>query len=496
MMHQQKNKLFCAGSALLLLLSLAGIPVSAEETERETFTEDKLTYQFVDGGVQVVSADQTVTKVTVPDAVRGEKVVSIGEGAFQQCEKLTQVKLPDTLTEIQNGAFYYCFALESVDIPDSVTEIGSFAFSNCWALRNVTLPQDLTVLADHVFYYDIGLEEVTLPPHLEELGALALANCISLHTVHVPESLRTIQDGAFISCASLKSFDIAEGNGSYATDENGILFSADFSKLVLYPAGIKDDTYTVPDGTAEIAGSAFAGALSLKEVTLPDSVTAIGSGAFADCAALTTLLYPPKVPDIQAGMFLHCSSLSQFIIPSSVISIETNAFYGCSALTEITIPESVRQIGAWAFFDCTGLKTVHVPDSVKSIGEEAFGYRTNENAKDKNTARIRQEGFVLSGSAKSTAKQYAEQYSVLFRMTGLNPEVTAWAVVFGIFAVMIVILVLMIRHSKKNPPKPHDDEPVSDPDYTSILAGEDDSTAASDAESADSQSGNQDSDAE
>ena len=46
------------------------------------------------------------------------------------CEKLREMKLPNTLTKIEEGTFEGCRALEEVTLPYSVTEIGYDAFSN------------------------------------------------------------------------------------------------------------------------------------------------------------------------------------------------------------------------------------------------------------------------------------------------------------------------------------------------------------------------------
>lgn len=44
--------------------------------------------------------------------------------AFEGCESITNIDLPEGVTSIEEGAFAGCKSLQSIYIPDSVTEIG------------------------------------------------------------------------------------------------------------------------------------------------------------------------------------------------------------------------------------------------------------------------------------------------------------------------------------------------------------------------------------
>ena len=57
--------------------------------------------------------------------------------AFEFCDRLTNIMIPDSVTSIGDVAFYGCSSLTSATIPDSVTSIGRGAFDSCGSLTDV-----------------------------------------------------------------------------------------------------------------------------------------------------------------------------------------------------------------------------------------------------------------------------------------------------------------------------------------------------------------------
>ena len=180
----------------------------------------------------------------------------------------------------------------------------------------------------------------------------------------------SIGDGAFSSCWRLTTIEVGEGNVNF-TEVNGVLFNAEKTVLLTYPAGKKGANYTIPDGVTSIGISAFTTCFSLTSITIPDSVTSIGVQAFSG-SGLTDITIPDSVTSIGVQAFSHCESLTDITIPDDVTSIGTGAFRGCDKLTSITIPDDVTSIGVHAFWFCESLTSITIPDSVTSIGEEAF----------------------------------------------------------------------------------------------------------------------------
>ena len=67
----------------------------------------------------------------------------IPDYAFHYIQSLTDVNLPDSLTQIGSYAFNHCDALTTLYIPDGVTTIGAYAFHNCANLTMVAVPDSV-----------------------------------------------------------------------------------------------------------------------------------------------------------------------------------------------------------------------------------------------------------------------------------------------------------------------------------------------------------------
>ena len=296
-------------------------------------------------------------------------VTKIGYYAFYgyqtDCNKLTSVTIPDSVTTIGEYAFYWCDSLTSVTIPDSVTTIGNSAFNNCYSLTSVTIPDSVTTIGEWAFRYCDSLTSVTIPDSVTTIGNYAFNMCSKLTSVTIGNSVTTIGNSAFSGCSSLKEF-----KGRFAADGGRCLIMG--NTIIAY-AEASGTTYTILDSVTRIGYAAFSGCSSLTSVTIPDSVTTIGEYAFSGCRSLTSVTIPDSVTTIGGYAFSDCESLTSITIPDSVTTIGVRAFYDCDSLTSVTIPDSVKTIEYGAFQSCNSLKTVYCkPTTPPTGGSDMF----------------------------------------------------------------------------------------------------------------------------
>lgn len=84
---------------------------------------------------------ENLTAIIIPDSV-----TSIGEHAFYRCTSLTSINIPDGVTEIGRGTFFGCENLKEIIIPDSVITIGESAFENCKGVESITIGKKVTLI--------------------------------------------------------------------------------------------------------------------------------------------------------------------------------------------------------------------------------------------------------------------------------------------------------------------------------------------------------------
>ena len=155
----------------------------------------------------------------------------------------------------------------------------------------------------------------------------------SLVNVTIGSGVKTVEPQAFNGSWSgmyLRNFYVSDSN-EYFRGVDGVLFTKDKSKLVKYPAGRTDDSYTVPDGVKTIGDRSFYGSRFLTEVTMPAGLETIEECAFLSAQNST-------------GGFLI--PLKKAIIPDSVKTIGNNAFGSCASISEVYIGKGVTALGS------------------------------------------------------------------------------------------------------------------------------------------------------
>lgn len=335
------------------------------------------------GTAEITDYTGSATNLTIPSEVDGLKVVKFGDRAFSGCTSLTEVTIPDSVTNIGASTFSDCTSLKKVTIPDSVTDLHA-TFVDCTSLEEVTIPHSVISLWS-TFEGCTSLTEVTIPNSVMDIGDWAFLGCTSLAKVTIPDSVTSIGYKAFEDCTSLIEV-------------------------------------TIPKGVTEIGSEAFKGCTSLAEVEIPNSVTSIGGYTFSSCTSLTEVMIPDSVETIESFAFAYCTSLTsvklgsglktigdyifsgtgitEIVIPKSVTSmgnlsysggalegaeelskvefeegmetIPVYALLGCISVKEVVIPYGVRTIESGAFQSCNSLTEITIPNSVTSIGSLAF----------------------------------------------------------------------------------------------------------------------------
>ena len=144
-------------------------------------------------------------------------VTNIGEDAFRSCTSLTSIDLPSSLISIGYGAFCYCTGFTKLEMPKSLRSIGDMAFQGCNNLSQFVFSESIHDIGMQAFGGCKGLKQIFIPNSTKIIGDRAFSNCTGLQRIELPSSLENIGIAVFQSCGNLSSLMLTgegEFNGS------------------------------------------------------------------------------------------------------------------------------------------------------------------------------------------------------------------------------------------------------------------------------------------
>jgi len=231
------------------------------------------TYDFTAYNLQYVITSSTTAKVvghvlaspsgsyeiygTVTNEGTTYQVTEIGEGAFENCDKITRITINENVVTIGENAFSGCSAMASVTIPNTVTNIGSCAFVNCSSLTEVVIPNSVTYVGGLAFAYCSALTSV-------DLGENCRFNDSSRWSVNIFKGCTSLTD---ITCRSLEAWKFEEPmfeESTYATATLHVPSSA----LNAYQNTNYWNKFTHVEGFADVSGDALSSALNIEGGTI------------------------------------------------------------------------------------------------------------------------------------------------------------------------------------------------------------------------------------
>lgn len=313
--------------------------------------------------------------------------------------------------------------IRTLALPEGLTSIGACAFANCNNLTSVTIPSTVTTIGMRAFAYT-ALTNVTIPSTVTSLGIGAFSNCKSLSTVTLPAQFEGKKVQCFDGTPWLADNGPVRGNcGNNAT----WTYDKATSALTISGTGEAEMPVMEDDFRSYYKND-------MKSVVVDDGITVLGAYVLSECEQLTSAQLPEGLLTIERGALAHCSCLEEIQIPATVTTIGQEAFSGCDSLTNLTIPGNVTAIGQNAFANCFGLSTVTISEGVTSIGASAFyGCPNLANVIiPRSVTEIGVNAFArkfsyvvlsISGYVGTAAQTYANENNITFKaLTDTQPE--------------------------------------------------------------------------
>ena len=232
----------------------------------------------------LIDCEETATDFTIKDGTRG-----IAACAFENCENLVEISIPDSvysvcddaflntpLYDTQEGVIYadnwvigydetvpvdlregtrgivegvFMFTdVSELKLPESLRTIGMtcFAFT---PLETLTLPADVKILGPMPFALCTVLEEVTIGSGVENIPIMAFMGC-AVKTVHISKSVKQISFAAFMECPNLTDiyYDGTEAEWNAIKKE---AFNTALDGAVIHFADVAEPTCSLGDLDAD-----------------------------------------------------------------------------------------------------------------------------------------------------------------------------------------------------------------------------------------------------
>ena len=152
-----------------------------------------------------VEAFQNCSKLEYIDLSR-TKITRLEADAFSGCTALKEIRLPDTLQEIEQKAFYNCTSLEALELPSGLLKIGEEALFSCTSLKTINIPTDLYLRCQTspVAYEVSSLEKIVFDDGREEIDGYAFFAIKSNAEIYIPASVKKFETWTFFIYSDVK----------------------------------------------------------------------------------------------------------------------------------------------------------------------------------------------------------------------------------------------------------------------------------------------------
>ena len=242
--------------------------------------------------------------------------------------------------------------VKAVILEKGVTSIGNAAFFDCENLTSITIPVSVTAIAEQAFAK--SLKDIYYGGLESDWENVDISGMTPLDTVTIH-----LSDGTVLVPATI-NWNVSE-DGTLTISGTGKM--PNYASMYSYSAPWNAEQervkhIVIEPGVTTIGDYAFYNFALVTDVSIPDGITGIGQYAFQG-TGLTSIDIPASVTRMGSCAFQNCKQLSNVVIPDGITTIEVGLFAGCSGLTNITIPNSVTSIGGHAFYECTALTDVY-----------------------------------------------------------------------------------------------------------------------------------------
>ncbi len=347
----------------------------------------------------------SATHLKIPQMINEKVVSSIRSYAFDE-SNLIEVIIPvdayvnslafNNSTELKEVSFYGDYLLTELHMignleydeiiaenPDTCIiiegsiEEGSWIFSDGCPIKEIR-NKTASIVIDEVeyssYYAIVDNNFYSLNTRMS-FGRGAFKGATSLEQVQIPKATGLFFSDTFEGCVSLKEI-IVDEESEFFTVLDGILYNKNLTKLIYYPPGKEDASYTLLESLTSINVYAFLDNIFLETII-------INEGFSEDFSNLGLSNLKEIIVDennekyftidgvlfkgVELAKYPAAKSGNSYILPQGILSIGPNAFANNKYLEIIDLGSELINISMQAFYGVEVLSELNIPSSVLYI---------------------------------------------------------------------------------------------------------------------------------
>ena len=413
------------------------IPDGVATIPTGAFTKKQLQKLLIPASVTKIQTDaiasmSSLTEVEFLAAENGEKekTLTLGNGLFYYCSKLTKIVLPARVQEFSifedkeqattsggylQTMFRSCGALSEIQVTGVAAEGANAVYSSANGLLlsadgktlifyprgikddEVSLPDSITKIDDKAFYSNTSIKKLIVPQKVTYIGASAFEGCYNLATLEFlgEEDTETLEiaSRAFYGCRTLTMLELAQNvrtvyKYAFGGTSNLTEVTVNSNGEVTFEEAAFASIKRGNNGAIVGSGESYVKTLHIGAGLSKVDISAVFGGTASNLATVTVVtennyyyrgedgvIYDKNINETTQQndptkiLYYPVMRAGEYTVPSTITEIGSNVFVSRTLLTKVTIGNNVKIIGDNAFRNCTGLKEV-VWDSAKP-GEEA-----------------------------------------------------------------------------------------------------------------------------
>ena len=257
------------------------------------------------------------------------RVTEIDDHAFSGCSEMTSVSIPASVWHIGLGAFSGCEGLKEIhinslsswcemsfydvtdDAGDSPLHYANELYLDGELITDLVVPEDVTEIGAHAFEGYEKLRSVVLHNGIDAIYKSAFFNCTNLTDINFPDSLYYIGPYAF----DLTSWYENQPDGEVYTGKHFYKYKGDMPS---------NTSIVIKDGTETICQSAFEYCEGLTRITLPSSIRCIHDYAFYGCNNLKEIYCKASTPPHLNSFYSNYHKDVVLYVPSGTLETYKN----------------------------------------------------------------------------------------------------------------------------------------------------------------------------